>query len=104
QDPYVKVVLGPVAERTSSVTGGGNLCDWTGQSLRFRVDSGQTARKGWGHGLAVEVRNGNQPRRDALIGKGLIRPEKLLELQNRPEQGGLSCRVKLSRQGNGRKG
>ncbi|CAN0082419.1 unnamed protein product, partial [Ectocarpus sp. 8 AP-2014] len=104
QDPYVKVALGPVAERTSSVTGGGNLCDWTGQPLRFRVDSGQTTRKWWGHGLAVEVRNGNQPRRDALIGKGLIRPEKLLELQNRPEQGGLSCRVKLSRQGNGRKG
>ncbi|CAM9397599.1 unnamed protein product, partial [Ectocarpus fasciculatus] len=104
QDPYVKLALGPVAERTSSVAGGGELCDWTSQPLRFRVDSGQKTLKGWGHGLAVEVRNGNQPRRDALIGKGIIRPEKLMELQNRPEQGGLSCRVKLSRQGNGRKG
>lgn len=104
QDPYVKVTLGPVEERTSSVGGGRKLCDWTGQPLRFRVDSRQTTHDGWGHGLAVEVWNGNQPPRDALIGKGVIRPEKLMELQNRPEQGGLSCRVKLSRQGSGRKG
>lgn len=103
QDPYVKITLGSTAQRSNVAGGGGKLCDWTSQPLRWRVDPSQEEHHVWGQGLLVEVWNDNQPRTDALIGRGFVRPETLRQLQQFPIQGGVSCRVKLSRQGKGRK-
>lgn len=102
QDPYVKITLGSTAQRSTSVAGGGKLCDWTSQPLRWRVDPAHEGHHVWGQGLVVEIWNDNQSRTDALIGRGLVRPETLQQLQRCPK-GGVSCRVKLARQGKGRK-
>lgn len=104
QQPYVKVSLGSTAERSSSVAGGRKLCDWTSQPLRWRMDPSHAGHGALSQGLVVEVWNENQSRRDALIGRGSVRPETLRQLQQYPGNGGVSCRVKLSRQGKGRKG
>lgn len=103
QDPYVKITLGSTAERSNSVAGGGKLCDWTSQPLRWRVDPNHEEHHVWGQELVVEVWNDNQSRTDALIGRGFVRPETLRQVQRHTAQGGVSCRVKLSRQGEGRK-
>lgn len=103
QDPYVKITLGSTAQRSNAVAGGGEMCDWTSQSLRWRADPSHEGHHVWGKGLLVEVWNDNQARTDALIGRGFVRPETLRQLQQFPTQGGVSCRVKISRQGRGRK-
>ena len=104
QDPYVKLILGSTAERLQSVGGGGKVCAWTSQTLRFRVDPSCGEHRIWGHGLVVEVWNDNQSRTDALMGKGFVRPEALTQLQRHPGKGGLPVRVKLSRHGRGLRG
>lgn len=104
QDPYVKITLGPTAvQRSESVGREGHVCDWTSQTLHWRVDPSNKDDNVWGQGLTVEVWNDNRPHTDALIGRGFVRPETLRQLQQRPDEGGMSCRVKLSRQGKGRK-
>lgn len=103
QSPYVKLTLGSTAQRSNFVAGGGKVCDWAVQPLRWRVDPGHEEHHVWDQGLVVEVWNDNQPRTDARIGRGFVRPETLRQLQQRPTQGGVSYRVKLSRQGKGRK-
>lgn len=103
QNPYVKVTLGSTTERSSAVAGGRSLCEWIRQSLRCRVDLSRAEDHVLSRGLVVEVWNENQTHRDALIGKGSIRPEVLKRLQQYPGNGEVSCRVKLSRQGKGRK-
>lgn len=104
QNPYVKITLGSTSERSPSVAGGRKLYDWTHPPLRCRTEPGNTAKGGWSTGLVVEVWNDNQPRRDALMGRGLIRAETLRQVHQYPSEGGVSCRVKISRQGKGRKG
>eukprot|EP00903_Cladosiphon_okamuranus_P018068 g16627.t1 len=103
QDPYVKITLGSTAERSNCVAGGGKLCDWASQLLRWRVDPCHDEHHLWGQGLVVEVWNDNQSRTDALIGRGFVRPETLRQVKRRSTPGGVSCRVKLSRKGKGRK-
>lgn len=105
QDPYVKIIIGSAAERSNSVAAGRNMCDWACQPLRCRVDPSLAEHhEVLSRGLVVEVWNENQSHPDALIGKGSVRPEVLKQLQKYPEDGGVSCRVKLSRLGTGRKG
>ncbi len=104
QDPYVKIILGSNAERSRSLAGGGKICAWVSQTLCFRVDLSREEHQIGGRGLVVEVWNDNQPRTDALIGKGFVRPEALTQLQRHRGQSGLPFRVKLSRQGKGLRG
>lgn len=105
QDPYVKITAGSAAERSKAVAGGRSMCDWASQPLRCRVDPSLAEHHDVSsRGLVVEVWNENQSHPDALIGKGSVRPEVLKQLQQYPGDGGVSCRVKLSRQGTGRKG
>lgn len=103
QEPYVKITLGSTSDRSTSMVGGRKLCDWTHQPLRCRKEPGHAAKALWDTGLVVEVWNDNKPRRDALIGRGLVRSETLRQLDQYPSEGGLSCRVKISRRGKGRK-
>ncbi|CAM9425194.1 unnamed protein product [Scytosiphon promiscuus] len=104
QTPYVRITLGSTSERSSSVAGGRKLYDWTHPPLRCRSDPRHLAKSMSGTGLVVEVWNDNQPRRDALMGSGLVRAEALRQVQQYPGEGGLSCRVKISRRGKGNKG
>lgn len=103
QEPYVMLKLGTTGERSSSLVEGGTFCEWTKDTLRVRVGSTDATQDPWIHDLVVEVWNDNQPRRDDLIGSGLIRSETLNSLRQRPSSRVWS-RVKLSRKGRGRKG
>lgn len=103
QDPYVMLTLGSTRERSTTISRVGKLCEWRSQLLRFKLEPGEVGKEGWGDGLAVEIWNDNRPRKDASMGKGLLRAEKLRELLRGPGMA-VSCRVKLSRGGRGRKG
>ncbi|CAN0072935.1 unnamed protein product, partial [Hapterophycus canaliculatus] len=104
QNPYVKITLGSKSDRSNSVVGGRSLCDWAHEALRCRLESGHAAKETRNSALVVEVWNENQARRDALIGRGVVRPETLRQLHEYPSEGGVSCRVKISRRGKGREG
>lgn len=100
QDPYVKLTLGSMAER-SVATRGGRLCEWADQKLKLRVNPPDTGRIG--DGLLVAVWNDNKRHPDTLIGRGLVRVEFLQETWQHPGLA-VSCRVKVTGKVGGRKG